>query len=172
MRTSRELAARTALLPLLVMELVTVKLPAVPAGLERVAISVDRHKLARRRWRGEAADGADFGFDVSEALSHGDCIHITDTKAYVIEQSPEACFLVPIGEAKESAWIGWMIGNLHFKAAFTEGGVLVQDDLAVQQMLDREHIHYHRVEQVFQPAKQGGHSHDHDHSHGHAHHTH
>ena len=41
-----------------------------------------------------------------------------------------------------------MIGNLHFKAAFTDEGVLVQDDLAVQQM-DREHIHYHKVNQVF-----------------------
>ena len=90
----------------------------------------------------------------------------------MIEQGPEPCFLIGLKDAKASAWIGWMIGNLHFKAAFRDEGVLVQDDLAVEQMLDREHIHYHRVERVFQPAKQGGHSHDHDHDHAHAHHHH
>ncbi len=151
------------------MHLITQALPAVPEGLTIVKVEVDRHKLARRRWRGTAADGSDFGFDVNESLSHGDCIHATDTEVYVIEQSPEDCFLVPIKAAKEAAWIGWMIGNLHFKAAFTEEGVLVQDDLAVQQMLEREHIHYHKVKQVFQPAKQGGHSYDHEHHHHHSH---
>ncbi|MDP4611104.1 MAG: hypothetical protein NWT02_07955 [Opitutales bacterium] len=147
------------------MNLITQALPQVPENLEVISVSVDRHKLARRRWRGEAADGTDFGFDVNEALSHGDCIFATDSAAYVIEQSPEACFLIGLKEAKEAAWIGWMVGNLHFKAAFSEEGVLVQDDLAVEQMLDREHIHYHRVKRVFQPSKQGGHSHDHDHGH-------
>lgn len=151
------------------MHLITEHIHAHADGRELVPVVVDRHKLARRRWRGVAADGTDFGFDVNEALSHGDCIYETDTKLYVIEQSPEDCFIVPIGEAKEAAWIGWMIGNLHFKAAFVEAGVLVQDDLAVQQMLDREQIQYERVHRVFQPSKQGGHSHDHDHGHSHGH---
>lgn len=147
------------------MQLITQALPEAPDHLSVIPLVVDRHKLARRRWRGVAADGSDFGFDVAEALSHEDCIHLTDTTAYVIQQSPESCFLIGIGDAKQAAWIGWMVGNLHFKAAFSEEGILVQDDLAVQQMLDREHIHYHKVERVFQPAKQGGHSHDHSHDH-------
>lgn len=147
------------------MNLITQAVPKVPENLEIVMVPVDRHKLARRRWRGTAADGTDFGFDVSEALSHGDCVYLTKTHAYMIEQSPEDCFLIQLKEAQEAAWIGWMIGNLHFKAAFSDEGVLVPDDLAVEQMLDRESIHYHRVERVFQPSKQGGHSHDHGHAH-------
>ena len=145
------------------MNLITQVLTELPEGLETVPVPVDRHKLARRRWRGAATDGTDFGFDVAEALSNGDCIHVTDTKAYVIEQESEDCFLIALGEPKEAAWVGWMVGNLHFKASFSNEGVLVQDDLAVEQMLEREHIHYHRVQRIFQPAKQGGHSHDHDH---------
>ena len=143
------------------MELIREALPHAHAGREVVSLLVDRHQLARRRWRGEASDGTDFGFDLVESLNHGDCIFETETKSYVIEQQPEACFLIGLGEAKEAAWVGWMVGNLHFKAAFSEEGVLVQDDLAVEQMLEREHIHYHRVTRVFQPAKQGGHSHAH-----------
>jgi len=149
------------------MHLISQSISEIPAGLEVISVVVDRHKLARRRWRGEAVDGTDFGFDVNEALRHGDCIHLSDTAAYVIDQSPEDCFLIALGGAEEAAWIGWMIGNLHFKASFSAAGVLVQDDLAVRQMLDREQIAYQQVMRVFQPSKQGGHSHDHDHSHAH-----
>ena len=151
------------------MHLITQAISQIPESLKSISIPVDRHKLARRRWRGTATDGTDFGFDVSDALAHGDCVYTAERIAYLIEQMPEDCFLISLKEAKESAWIGWMIGNLHFKAAFSEEGLLVQDDLAVEQMLDREHIHYHRVQRIFQPSKQGGHSHDHDHAHSHSH---
>lgn len=144
------------------MQLITQALAAAPESLEIIPLRVDRHKLARRRWRAVAEDGTDFGFDVVEALQHGDCIHREATKAYVIEQTSEACLLVPLASAEQSAWIGWMIGNLHFKAGFTASGVLVQDDLAVRQMLEREEIGFRAVQRIFQPAKQGGHSHEHD----------
>ena len=110
------------------MELITQALPHAHPGRVVVAISVDRHKLVRRRWRGVATDGTDFGFDVNESLNHGDCIYETDTKSYIIEQVPEDCFLIALSGAMESAWMGWMIGNLHFKASFSDEGVLVQDD--------------------------------------------
>jgi urease accessory protein len=58
-----------------------------------------------------------------------------------------------------------MVGNLHFKAAFSSAGILVQDDLAVRQMLEREAIVYEPVQQIFEPSKQGGHAHEHSHSH-------
>ncbi|MCZ6672910.1 MAG: hypothetical protein O7C75_08220 [Verrucomicrobia bacterium] len=151
------------------MELIKQPLSPVPHHHDHISIPVDRHKLARRRWRGAATDGTDFGFDVPEALSHGDCVLVKNHTAYVIEQSPEPCFLVPVGESKEAAWLGWMIGNLHFKADFTEEGILVQDDLAVEQMLERESIPYERVTRIFQPSKSGGHSHDHTHGHSHSH---
>lgn len=151
------------------MHLINQALSCIPGNLKVVSIPVDRHKLARRRWRSSAVDGVDFGFDLSEALFHGDCVYTTESAAYVIEQEPEACFLIALKEAREAAWIGWMIGNLHFKAAFSTEGLLVQDDLAVEQMLDREQIHYHRVRRIFEPSKQGGHSHDHSHGHDHGH---
>ena len=152
------------------MQLITQSLSPVPHHHDHVKISVDRHKLARRRWRGTATDGTDFGFDVPEALNHGDCVLVEDEKAYVIDQSPESCFLIANGEGKDAARLGWMIGNLHFKAEFSDEGILVQDDLAVEQMLERESISFEQVIRVFQPSKTGGHSHDHAHHHEHHHH--
>ena len=115
------------------------------SSLETIAIKIDRHKLARKRWRHAAEDGTDFGIDVEEALSHGDVIHLTDTKAYIIEQEPENCFQIALPEPAKAAWTGWMIGNLHFKAAFTDDSILVPDDLAVEQMLEREQLRDHIV---------------------------
>ena len=127
------------------MHLITKALDADSASLEPVPLKIDRHKLARKRWRHSAEDGTDFGTDLQEALSHGDVIFTTDSKAYVIEQQPEACFQIALPEPAKAAWTGWMIGNLHFKAAFTEDSILVPDDLAIEQMLEREHILFHRV---------------------------
>ena len=151
------------------MHLIKQALNPVPHHHDHISIPVDRHKLARKRWRGTAADGTDFGFDVVEALSHGDCVLVEANTAYLIKQSSESCFLIPLGEEKQAAWIGWMVGNLHFKAAFSDEGILVQDDLAVEQMLERESIPFQRVTRIFQPSKSGGHSHDHDHGHSHSH---
>lgn len=149
------------------MHLITEVLNPVPYHDDHVAIPVDRHKLARKRWRGKATDGTDFGFDVPEALNHGDCVLVESETAYMIEQRTESCLIIALGEGKDAAWLGWMIGNLHFKAAFTDEGILVQDDFAVEQMLDRESISFERVTRIFQPNKSGGQSHDHNHTHAH-----
>ncbi len=149
------------------MHLITQILPSTKGCRSVVLIVVDRHKLARRRWRGIAADGTEFGIDVAEAIRHGDCVYQTESTHYIVEQEPEECLLILLSEVCNAAWIGWMIGNLHFKASFSEEGLLVQDDLAVIQMLDREQIAYKQVTRVFQPAKQGGHSHNHTHSQSH-----
>jgi len=145
--------------------IITQTLTHTPEGLTQVPLSVDRHKLARRRWHGVAQNGVEFSFDVVEALQHGDAFYADGKILYVIELQAESCLLIPINEPQRAAWLGWMVGNLHFKAAFEGEGIVVPDDLAVIQMLDREHIHYHKVERVFKPSKQGGHSHDHDHAH-------
>ena len=84
------------------MHLITAALGTPKKPLEAIVLRVDRHKLARRRWRACAADGVDFGFDVPEALHHGDCIFKGETKAYYIEQEPEACLLVEFSTSEAS----------------------------------------------------------------------
>ncbi|MFL2847549.1 MAG: urease accessory protein UreE [Coraliomargaritaceae bacterium] len=136
---------------------------------EVIQLFVERHTLARKRWRGVASDGIEFGFDLKSSLKHGDVFFEKEGKLYAIEQTEEPCFLIQLDAPKVSAWLGWMVGNLHFKAEFTEEGMLVQDDLAVRQMLERESIDFALVNRIFQPCTQGGHSHDQPHSHSHAH---
>lgn len=143
------------------MELVTAALPhpAHPAS-RTVSIPVDRHTLAKRRWRGVAADGREFGFDLDSPLADGDAV-FADADAgtiYRLAQQPEFVLAVTLRGAEDAARLGWLLGNLHFRVAVSAGAVQAPDDPAVRQMLDREHIHYHAEAAVFQPLG-GGHTH-------------
>ncbi|MAN36145.1 MAG: hypothetical protein CMI21_00760 [Opitutae bacterium] len=136
-----------------------------------VPLKVERRVLAKRRWRGKADDGSDFGFDLDAPFSHGDCFFQEDGKSYVIEQKPEEVFRVSYpGGQQEAAERAWQVGNLHFPAQFSESYLLVENDLAVRQMMERNEIPYEEALEVFRPvvAASGHHHHD-DHSHDHEH---
>ena len=121
------------------------ELPAVP-------LKVERRVLAKRRWRGEAQDGAEFGFDLAAPLGHGDVFFANDENRYLIEQEPEAVLKVAYPDPREAAHRAWQVGNLHFPAQFTDGYLLVENDLAIRQMLERNDIPYEEAEEVFQPV--------------------
>ena len=137
-----------------------------------VCLKVERRVLAKRRWRGQADDGTDFGFDLSAPLKHGDQFHFANEQRYQIEQLPEQVFKVAYPDPREAAHRAWQVGNLHFPAQFTDGYLLVENDLAIRQMLERNDIPFEEAEEVFQPVVAAAghhHQHDHDHDHGHTH---
>ena len=133
------------------MILISDHLPSLSASKQRIPIPVDRRKLAKRRWRGQAADGAEFGFDLPHPLAHGDPVHETESSVYLVEQQPENVLKIPYADAKSAALYGWMIGNMHFPADFQDGAVLAEDDPAVRQMLERNNIPYQEATAIFQP---------------------
>jgi urease accessory protein len=147
------------------MHLVHDHLHDVSPALPRVPLAVDRLTLARRRWRGTASDGSDFGFDLEHPLVDGDVFHATGAAAYVIEQRAEPVLEVALGmDAPAAARLGWIIGNLHFPLEVDGGLVRVADDPALRQLFEREHVHFHGREAVFRPLG-AGHSHGHHHHH-------
>ena len=137
-----------------------------PVNSERfrnsIPLSVERRILAKRRWRGQAEDGTDFGFDLEAPLRHGICFHAQEDRNYFIDQKPEEVFRVPYPDQKEAAHRAWQVGNLHFPAQFTESYLLVEGDLAVRLMLERTGIPYDEAVEVFQPVMaSSGHRHGH-----------
>lgn len=131
-----------------------------PSDKATIALKVDRRKLAKRRWRGQADDGADFGFDLEHPLADGHAFHESESSIYRIEQEAENVLKIPFIEAKQAAYYGWMVGNMHFSAAFEDDCVIAEDDPAVRQMLDRNHIAYQETTAVFRPSiVSQGHSH-------------
>ena len=117
-----------------------------------ISLTVERRVLAKRRWRGQAQDGADFGFDLISPLRHGICFHAEEDKNYVIDQKPEVVFRIPYPDQQEAAHRAWQVGNLHFPAQFLESYLLVEGDLAVRLMLERNQIPFEEGMEVFQPV--------------------
>jgi urease accessory protein len=128
------------------------------AATQSATLAADRFTLAKRRWRGVASDGTEFGFDLEHPLSDGDVFFQTGTTYYQIEQRPEPVLEIPLGSAEGAAQLGWKIGNLHFQIAMTAQAILAPDDPAIRQLLEREGIPHRRTEAVFRPLS-GGHLH-------------
>ena len=127
--------------------------------LPPVVVRVDRRTLAKTRWRAQAEDGTEFGFDLARPLRHGAAVFRNDHALYRIEQRPEPLLRVVVADPTEAARLGWMIGNLHFPAQVRGGGIFVEADVAVRQMLERESIPFEETEGVFQPLLAGSHHH-------------
>lgn len=134
------------------MQLITSHLREIPEGKPIISLKVDRRKLAKRRWRGKAADGTEFGFDLDHPLEHGTPFHQNEENVYVIEQNVETVLKIPFQGEIQAARFGWMIGNMHFPATFTEDAILAEDDSAVRQLLERNNIPYQETTAVFKPA--------------------
>lgn len=129
------------------------------APAERIEVRADRHQLAKRRWRGVAADGREFGFDLEHALSDGDAFLRDGAKLYVIAQDPEPVLEIALGtDAPTAARLGWLVGNLHFQIEVTPESVRVADDPALRQLFEREHIAFTTSQSVLHPLG-GGHQH-------------
>ena len=143
------------------MEIIRDHLHDADPDARRVLLRVERLVLAKRRWRGTAEDGREFGFDLDHPLANGDAFCRGDTAVYVIQQKAESVLEIAVGsEPASAARLGWIIGNLHFSLAI-EGGVLrVPDDPALRQLFEREGIPFASGEAVFRPLG-GGQSHSH-----------
>lgn len=137
----------------------SVQNPALPS----VRIPVERLTLAKRRWRGVAEDGEEFGFDLEKPLADGAAIFQGEAAVYVLAQKYEPVLEVRTAECGvrnggDAARLGWMIGNLHFQIEIVEDVVRVVDDPAVRQLFEREGIAFTACKRVFHPLS-GGHHH-------------
>ena len=128
---------------------------------QHIDLRVDRATLAKRRWRGTAEDGREFGFDLAEPIHHGAPFFADGDTSYVIEQKPEEVLEIAVTAPEEAARVGWNLGNLHFPVQVLDGAVRVQDDSAVLQLLQRQGIAFTRVTCVFLPLSAGVHGHHH-----------
>ena len=131
--------------------------------LPSLRVPVERLVLAKRRWRGVAEDGHDFGFDLESPLTDGAVVFQSDAATYILAQKYEPVLEVEStafagGKAADAARLGWMIGNLHFQIEVAGDVVRVSDDPAVRQLFEREGIAYVACKRVFHPLS-GGHHH-------------
>ena len=124
----------------------------------RILLSAERRQFLKRRWRGLAEDGTEFGFDLESRLIDGCVIHHENGKDYIVRQLPEVVYEIPITSPDQAALVGWKTGNLHLPAQILPGCIRILHDEAMKQLLHRENWTYTEPEVVFTPMKAIAHS--------------
>lgn len=137
------------------MILVSVPVVSPVLALPLVELRVERRTLAKRLWRGTAADGTEFGFELSVPLKPGDTVHQTTAARYVIVQEPEPVLEILLGDLPPSATagIGWAVGNLHLEFASEAMRLLTPDEPAARQLFARIQVDYTPTTAVFRPGR-------------------
>ncbi len=120
---------------------------------DQIKLVAERRLFLKRRWRGEAEDGTEFGFDLETRLVPGAVFHQTEEKDYVIWQQTEMVYEIPVNDPGAAALVGWRIGNLHFPVQILADRIRVAHDPAIQQLLDREGWIYAETSEVFRPLR-------------------
>ncbi|PTY01596.1 hypothetical protein DB346_12705 [Verrucomicrobia bacterium LW23] len=126
---------------------------------QQVTLEAERTLFLKRRWRGTAADGTEFGFDLETRLRHGGVFFRSEAADYVIHQKPELVFQISLHDKDFSALVGWKVGNLHFPVEIADGYLRTLPDSALAQLFDREGWKYEEATVVFNPLRAVAHSH-------------
>ena len=148
------LRAAPASTHLLVLHLVQASIAAPNVSLPEIALRVERMTLAKRLWRGIAADGTEFGFELNAPLKHGDTFFQSTAARYTVQQHPEPVVTVSLDVAPSAAaGIGWAIGNLHLELQSEPTRLLAPDEPAVRQLLDRLKISFTPTTAIFRPGR-------------------
>lgn len=114
----------------------------------------DRITLAKRLWRGTAADGQEFGFELEWPLKHRDVIFQSATARYVIVQTEEPVVEIALDIAPSAAaGIGWAVGNLHLEMQGEPTRLLALDEPAVRRLLERLKVPFKQTTAVFRPGR-------------------
>ena len=125
---------------------------------EQVVLSAERRQFLKRRWRGVAEDGTEFGFDLESRLVDGGVIFQQGGKDYIVRQLHEAVFEVPFENPAHAALVAWKTGNLHLPAQILDDRLRVLHDEAMAQLLDREGWTFTEPVVLFQPLKAMAHA--------------
>jgi urease accessory protein len=120
---------------------------------EQIKLLAERRQFLKRRWRGVAEDGTEFGFDLESRLANGCVFFQTETRDYVIQQEPELVYEVLVSSPAFAALVGWKVGNLHFPVEITGDVIRILHDPAIAQLLEREGWAHQEVMVVFNPLK-------------------
>lgn len=128
-----------------------------PPG-EQVVLAAERRQFLKRRWRGVAEDGTEFGFDLEDRLGDGCVVFQQNGNDYIVRQLPEAVYEVSFESPAHAALVAWKTGNLHLPAQIFDGFLRVLHDEAMKNLLDREGWAYTEPTVIFQPLKAMAHA--------------
>ncbi len=133
--------------------------PASDLPPERqIILHAERRQFLKRRWRGIASDGTEFGFDLDARLIDGCVVFQSAGFDYIVRQLPETVYRIPFENPAHAALVAWKTGNLHLPAQILDDAILVLHDEAMAQLIQREGWSFTEPEVLFTPMKAMAHA--------------
>ena len=142
------------------------------AGKERdtLRLTWEGRRWGRRRLKTTAGREVALALPTGTVLSVGAILWVESDWYLQVEGAAEPVIAVLPRSSPEALRVAFEVGNRHFSVALDGEALLVPDDTAMVQLLDRLGTRWERRAAVYTPMGFGhGHDHDHDHPHGHSH---
>jgi len=148
-------------------------------GRERDTLGArwEERRWTRRRTRTAHGRELALALPTGSVLEPGTLLAVGADFYVEVEALPEPVLAVVPASPREAIRLAFEVGNRHFSLALDGDRLLVPDDTAICQLLERLGVAYERIEAVFTPIGAGhrhqpgvsptdGHTHGHDSTHG------
>jgi urease accessory protein len=130
-------------------------------GLERdgLVLTAEERRWGRRRVVTRAGRELALALPTGSVLMPGQVLHVEAGWYVVIEAAPEPVLAVRPRSREEGLRVAFEVGNRHFTLAVEGERLLVPDDVAMEQLLQRLQVPFERTRAAFVPLGPG-HRHD------------
>lgn len=134
---------------------------AALAGLEADALvlTAEERRWGRRRVRTRAGRDLHLALPTGSRLTPGDVVHVGPDWYVRVEAATEPVLAVRPRSLEDTVRVAFEVGNRHFTLALDGDRILVPDDPAMVQLLDRLGFSCEKTRAVFLPLG-FGHRHD------------
>jgi len=139
-----------------------------------LAATWEERRWTRRRARTRKGRELALALPTGTVLEPGVVVFVGDDFYVIVEALPEAVIAVTTRSHPEAVRTAFEVGNRHFPLALDGDRLLVPDDTAMEQLLQRLGVPWEKTQAVFSPLGAGhgharGRSPADGHSHGHSH---
>jgi len=144
--------------------------PGELAGKQRdsLILTSEQRRWVRGRFTTQRGREIALALPTGTTLEPGATVWIEPDWYLAIEAAPEAVLAILPADARAAVRIAFEVGNRHFPLAVDGDALLVPDDTAMVQLLDRIGVRWERRQSAFRPiGKAHSHEHSSDHSHEH-----
>src|SRR2546428_4578934 len=126
---------------------------------DALVLTAEERRWGRRRVRTEAGRELMLALPTGSVLVPGEVLYVDAEWYVVVEAAREAVLAVTPRTSDEALRLAFEVGNRHFTLAVDGSRLLVPDDRAMEQLLERLGLTFERTRAVFAPIGRG-HRHD------------
>jgi urease accessory protein len=120
-----------------------------------LVLTAEERRWGRRRVTTRAGRELALALPTGSVLTPGDVLHVARTWYVVVEAAPEPVLAATPATRAQALQLAFEVGNRHFTFAIDGERMLVPDDPAMEQILQRLGVPWERAHLPFIPLRSG-----------------